>query len=110
MTTPRQLRVQRRAMCHHPNARCAMVQTGMEGVEMFGFVSAFFAVVFLGYRHQLRTKIPVVAISMACCAAYGFMHGVWPLGFCLIAVAISQLRHRPTSPEETVAASPDAGT
>jgi hypothetical protein len=75
-----------------------MVTTGMDVVSVFGFVSGFFTLVLIGHRHQLQTRLPVIVIGMACCAAYGFLAGAWPVGFVLIAITASEFRRWAKSP------------
>jgi hypothetical protein len=64
----------------------------MDRIMVFGFISAFLTLVFLGYRNQLTTRLPVIAASLACCALYGFLTGSWLLGFCLIAVTAEEIQ------------------
>ena len=58
-----------------------MTNTGLDEVSLFGFLSGFFTLVLIGYRQQLRTRLPVITVGMVCCAAYAFLAGAWPAGF-----------------------------
>jgi predicted membrane-bound dolichyl-phosphate-mannose-protein mannosyltransferase len=69
-----------------------MVGSGMDGVAVFGFLSGFFTLVLLGYRHQLRTRLPVIALGMACCGMYGILAGAYSAGIVLIALTASEFR------------------
>jgi hypothetical protein len=62
------------------------------GIAIFGFVSGFFTLVLLGYRRELKSNLPVIAVGLACCGVYGFLAGAWPLGFVLIALTASEIR------------------
>jgi len=64
----------------------------MDRIMTFGFLSGFFTLVFLGYRNRLKSRLPVIPVSLACCAVYGFLQGAWPLGFCLIAITAGEVR------------------
>jgi hypothetical protein len=64
----------------------------LNGVEAFGFVAGFFTLVLLGYRRHLRTRLPVIAVGLACCGVYGFLDGDWTAGFVLSAVTASEFR------------------
>jgi len=64
-------------------------------IAIFGFVSGFFTLVLPGYRHDLKTRWPVIAVGLACCGIYAFLAGVWPLGFVLIALTAAEFRRRP---------------
>jgi hypothetical protein len=64
----------------------------MDRVMVFGFFSAFTAMVLIGYRGQLKTGLPVIAASMVCCTVYGFLANAWPLGFVLALMTCLELR------------------
>jgi hypothetical protein len=59
----------------------------MDGVMVFGFCIAFVTVVFLIYRGEIKTRLPMPAILLGASAAYGFLQGAWPLGFLLCGLA-----------------------
>ncbi len=61
-----------------------MSPAGADGIAMFGFVTGFLTLVVLGYRSRLRTRFPVLAVCLECCAVYGFLSSDWMLGFCLM--------------------------
>lgn len=76
-----------------------MSPAGADGIAMFGFVTGFLTLVVLGYRSRLRTRFPVLAVCLECCAVYGFLSSDWMLGFCLSALGISEFsRGRSTPP------------
>ncbi len=66
----------------------------MDAVSVFGFMSAFVTCVLVGYRRHLRTRLPVIAVSIGCCAMYGFLEGIWPLGSVLTLMTFIELRNR----------------
>jgi hypothetical protein len=72
----------------------------LDGVMVFGFIVAFLTLVCLLYRHDFKTRFPLLPILFSGSAAYGFLVGAWPLGFVLCAVAIGEFRQwwkRPVS-------------
>ena len=71
-----------------------MLQGQFNLVEAFGFISGFCTIVAIGYRQQLRTRFPVLSLCIACCAIYGFLAGIWTVGFVLLALAGNELRSR----------------
>ena len=64
----------------------------LDFVPAFGFVAGFFTLVLIGYRHHLRTRLPVIAVALACCGTYGFLDGDWPAGFVLSAITAAEFR------------------
>jgi predicted branched-subunit amino acid permease len=59
----------------------------MDGMLVFGFCIAFTTVVFLTYRREIKTRVPVLAVLLGASAAYGFLQGAWPLGLLLCGLA-----------------------
>jgi hypothetical protein len=52
----------------------------LDVLMLFGFLSAFLAIVFLIERHQTRSALFPLAACLAATAVYGFLQSAWPLG------------------------------
>jgi hypothetical protein len=52
----------------------------LDSLMLFGFLSAFLALVFYLNRHQSKATMAALAVCLAATAAYGFLQGAWPLG------------------------------
>ena len=61
-------------------ATAKMVEPQMDDLMVFGFMSAFVALVSWLHREESREFAAMFSISLAGLAVYGFMSGAWPLG------------------------------
>jgi hypothetical protein len=68
------------------------VDPGMDVVMAMGFFVAFLILVCLLYRHEFKTRLPLLPILFGASAIYGFLAGVWLLGFVLCAVSADEFR------------------
>jgi hypothetical protein len=64
----------------------------LDGVMLLGFLSAFFTMAFYINRHQSRSMMVALALSLAATAMYGFLQGAWPLGFIQAVWSVMTLR------------------
>jgi hypothetical protein len=69
-----------------------MISPTPDTTAIFGFTTGFFTLIAISYSNQFRTKLPLMSIGLIGCAAYAFLTGIWPIGFCLIALAVKELR------------------
>ncbi len=70
-----------------------------DAVAMLGFLAAFFTIVFALYQRESRAFVLMMAIGLAVLSVYGFLEGVWPLGFVNVfasAAAFRKWRRRGT--------------
>jgi hypothetical protein len=58
---------------HHPVAE-------LDGLMLFGFVSAFFTLAFYLVRQEARSTMVGFGVCLAATAIYGILQGAWPLG------------------------------
>jgi hypothetical protein len=55
-------------------------QPQLDCLMLFGFLAMFATLTCAVTPHESRNKLLVFAFCLACCAAYGFLQGAWPLG------------------------------
>lgn len=68
-------------------ATAKMIDPQMDGLMVFGFLSAFVALVAWLHREESRELAVIFAASLAALAVYGFLCGAWPLGIVVAAWA-----------------------
>ena len=77
------------AISHHPMASS---HAKLDGVMLFGFISAIATATCYLHRHDGRIGMLTFAASLAATGVYGFIEGAWPLGMLEAAWAIEAAR------------------
>ena len=64
----------------------------LDGLMLFGFLSAFVALVCWIYRNESRELAVAFALCLAATAVYAFLAGAWPVGIVQIAWSAIAMR------------------